>query len=850
MGKKDIGSYSFEDTKKYVEDCGYVFYDMMYREYGKNKDKRMCINVSCGEHEPYWVILNRFKKGNRCRECHFKIQVKWNEQTIKEYIESADYKFLSIIGKENGNKSRVLIMCNKGHEYNITFSNFYSGDRCPYCYGNIKHDYKYIKNEIENSGEYELLSDNYMNNSTGLKVRCLKHDHIYKITWASWQNGSRCKLCANDKLSKERRHNIEYVREQVERDNKFILLSDQYINNTTSLKIKCNNCNNVFDDNYANFNNRRNCPYCMSVNWDLYKQEVLLGMIRYYKECFGKVPNQSDIDKANYLPSASVYYRIFDIKDNDWNKVLALSGLKYKKINIFYTDEFFRNEFFRWIEQHDGRIPKREDMKHRDGYPNANDYCTFYNISDRQWQPILDIMDVERKYSRTRLQQTYSYLDESYIIEMLKEILNKQGNINRDTVAKFVSPYHILKSLRVNKWADVTAKCGLKATKERIYNKDAVLRQLKQRIIKLGYTPTGCQYSSLGYLPSIQWFNTHFGSYESAINEIGYKTFRGMNNEDLKELLINYSKSLGKCPTITEMGNKNHMPSVGMYYERFNVKNWSEVLDTCGIEHDIKDKYSKEYLIDKLVEFKNYLNRLPTKQDFKDWSWIPSEKPYYDNFGTMDDAFLEAGLISEILTDEKRVEYSIQAIKDYYLENNIIPTVEKYNTVSGKGFDRRTLETKMKMKYSDIIYYALKDSINNENIGRHGYDKNGNLCRSLPEFDISNYLIDNFNLVEKEVLYTEIFKNELNSPRKFDWKVYAGNIEYYVEYFGMYERNPKWHVTEKYSNRTKKKIKDLYKAETTDKCIFIFPNDLKNKTLDEIFSKYIDLDKVKQLNVS
>jgi hypothetical protein len=44
----------------------------------------------------------------------------------------------------------------------------------------------------------------------------------------------------------------------------------------------------------------------------------------------------------------------------------------------------------------------------------------------------------------------------------------------------------------------------------------------------------------------------------------------------------------------------------------------------------------------------------------------------------------------------------------------------------------------------------------------------------------------------------------------------------------MYRRNPKGYVGKRYNNNVKKKIKDIYKSGNIDKCIFIFPDDIKN----------------------
>jgi hypothetical protein len=42
-----------------------------------------------------------------------------------------------------------------------------------------------------------------------------------------------------------------------------------------------------------------------------------------------------------------------------------------------------------------------------------------------------------------------------------------------------------------------------------------------------------------------------------------------------------------------------------------------------------------------------------------------------------------------------------------------------------------------------------------------------------------------------------------------------------------------------YVKHARKKIKDIYKVGMTDRCIFIFPNDLKTKSLEDIFSSVL-----------
>jgi hypothetical protein len=59
--------------------------------------------------------------------------------------------------------------------------------------------------------------------------------------------------------------------------------------------------------------------------------------------------------------------------------------------------EFLKAEFWRWVKEHDGKIPQREDMRIRDGYPNNKAYTSYLGVSDRQWQAVLDFVGAKRQ---------------------------------------------------------------------------------------------------------------------------------------------------------------------------------------------------------------------------------------------------------------------------------------------------------------------------------------------------------------------------------------------------------------------------------------------------------------------
>jgi len=104
---------------------------------------------------------------------------------------------------------------------------------------------------------------------------------------------------------------------------------------------------------------------------------------------------------------------------------------------------------------------------------------------------------------------------------------------------------------------------------------------------------------------------------------------------------------------------------------------------------------------------------------------------------------------------------------------------------------------------------------------------------------ITNYYIDNNITYEKEPSYSDFIEND---TRRLDWKLIINNKFFYVEYAGMYYPNKMYsHINEKYVNKIDSKIKDLKDVGRYEECLFIFPEDIKTKTLKEIFEPFLGI---------
>lgn len=195
------GQFKLKWTEKkiinYIKETGYHFVEFL--EFNGTKSR---IVVKCNNgHKPYDVNFNKFLHNRRCKECFIERKRKWSKEEIKKYIEDNDYLFIDFI-EFSYKASRVSVQCKNGHEsYEVSFSHFYNGSRCPYCTNHIKYTYKYVKEYIE-SFDYKLVSDKYENAKSKLNVECPK-GHKYYPTFNHFLEGRRCSQC-NENVNKSK----------------------------------------------------------------------------------------------------------------------------------------------------------------------------------------------------------------------------------------------------------------------------------------------------------------------------------------------------------------------------------------------------------------------------------------------------------------------------------------------------------------------------------------------------------------------------------------------------------------------------------------------------------------------
>lgn len=119
-------------------------------------------------------------------------------EEVQSRIESRGYKLIS---KEYYRNSEKLdIECPKGHLFKMKLNDFSNGHGCPHCAGLVRHEYQFIKTQIEKEG-FTLVTKHYKNAKQKLDMIC-PNGHECSINWNNFSNGFRCKKCNESKGEK------------------------------------------------------------------------------------------------------------------------------------------------------------------------------------------------------------------------------------------------------------------------------------------------------------------------------------------------------------------------------------------------------------------------------------------------------------------------------------------------------------------------------------------------------------------------------------------------------------------------------------------------------------------------
>ena len=140
----------------------------------------------------YHLWKNNIHKCKECSKIDMNQRFKLSYNFVKSEFEKRNYILLS---KEyNKKKDKLDFECPEGHIGNMSFNAFYyAKNNCLECSGSKKHTINEIKIILEKDN-FKLLSTEYINNKTKLKLLCPKN-HEFEMRLNDYITGYRCKFC-------------------------------------------------------------------------------------------------------------------------------------------------------------------------------------------------------------------------------------------------------------------------------------------------------------------------------------------------------------------------------------------------------------------------------------------------------------------------------------------------------------------------------------------------------------------------------------------------------------------------------------------------------------------------------
>jgi len=287
----------------------------------KYKDAFQKLDYICPKGHKHSIKWNKWQQGHRCPYCSNRIK-----KTIEEIREAFEAEGYTLLTKEyKNNKQKLEYICPNRHKHSITWANWQQGQRCPYCYGNIKKTFDEIREAFEKEG-YTLLTKKYRNNKQKLKYIC-SNGHINYTRWDNFQHGCRCKKCEIENLIDRLRLDYDFMKESFESEG-YILLTKEYKNNKQKLDYICPN-GHRHSVKWNAWQQGQRCPYCHYESMTKYYTKEDLEKFNIYKKAVYNLTNRiyskhkSYINSNNYRRGKYSYHldHIYSVIDGFENNI-------------------------------------------------------------------------------------------------------------------------------------------------------------------------------------------------------------------------------------------------------------------------------------------------------------------------------------------------------------------------------------------------------------------------------------------------------------------------------------------------------------------------------------------------
>ncbi|MGV3632253.1 MAG: zinc-ribbon domain-containing protein [Bacteroidota bacterium] len=158
-------------------------------------NQKIKLQFKCKEGHVWWTVPSVIKSGAWCKRCASKKANDWKRDNIrifKKLAEARGGKCLTAT-YENSTTTRLLIECEKGHQWLAFPGHLKKGLWCRKCNGSFKHELADVI-RLAGSRGGECLSSEYKNDMSKIKWKCAEN-HVWEATPNNIKRGKWCPTC-------------------------------------------------------------------------------------------------------------------------------------------------------------------------------------------------------------------------------------------------------------------------------------------------------------------------------------------------------------------------------------------------------------------------------------------------------------------------------------------------------------------------------------------------------------------------------------------------------------------------------------------------------------------------------
>lgn len=309
--------------------------------------------------------------------------------------------------------------------------------------------------------------------------------------------------------------------------------------------------------------------------------------------------------------------------------------------------------------------------------------------------------------------------------------------------------------------------------------------------------PTQRKFNTSNGLPSSTTYFNRFGSFKKALELAGItipenrqKLFKRNNNYEYKEIKDEFDilVDLYLIDHITlppiEYFNNSDFISESLLYGKYKTK--EEIYKSMGYNlREFNEKRIREDMINKYIEIKEILGRLPNSRDINKFS---KNNNYYYGMTTYINHFKNLSELQRYIGEYPTVIGKSISNKEiinglYKLKNELgmIPTQIEINACK---YLPNIIAILHKLNYKYLV--DLQVDLFGEKVEyAHKYITSGGIkCLSTYEYIVAQILEENNYIFDKDIKYNKYIK-DLNSTRTVDFVIHKNNKHYLIEVFGM-----------------------------------------------------------------